>query len=175
LRRFVCLVVVVFILSACSNQPNIELVEATVDISETTTVGYFPNEGESFNPNILSYKFVLANRGNESIGSIKEGIEVTLQPSDKLQRLSEEILGFNLFDDQGKNLIAAKTGEPILLPNQKGEFILDFILIELISNHEIKNASPEFLKVLRKNALDATIVVSSKGNEVARFKLSDQQ
>lgn len=185
MRLILLCVIILLLLSGCSNKITLELVDATVAIKETTIVGFSSTEydGEMILPNILSYNFSLKNIGVDAVGGYSklqgsnydEGLQVTLEPGENLLTLSKEMLGVNIFEEKGRKLGAGETSKPILEPNELGEFTLDFILIEITENSGIKTPSTKQLQKLQEIALDATIIVSIKDKEIARFELSNKE
>ncbi|WP_179295461.1 hypothetical protein [Bacillus sp. FJAT-45350] len=67
-----------------------------------------------------------------------------------------------------------KTGLPILEPYQEGKYTLDFTLGALEENPDVRLApTPEQLEKLKEHAMDASLIVSIEGEEIARFDLSN--
>lgn len=68
----------------------------------------------------------------------------------------------------GKTILA------VLEPNQEGKYTLYFILGALEENPDLKLApSSEQLEKLKEHVMDATLIVSLEGEEIARFDLSN--
>lgn len=179
------------LLSGCSSKPSLDLVSSTVEIrNDEERLGAIgitsgENKGEIIVPIALSYDFVLKNTGEKTLGGAKklneqkyeydDGIKVYIEPNEKLKAVSEEVMGFNIYeeDKEGK-LGMGKTILPVLEPNQDGKYTLDFILGALEENPDIKLApSSEQLEKLKEQAMDATLIISVEGVEIAVFDLSN--
>lgn len=183
------------LLSGCSSKPSLELVSSTVDIRNDEErlggIGITSGEksGEIIVPTALSYDFVLKNTGKKTLGSAEnpnkqtfeydDGIKVHIEPNEKLKAVSEEIMGVNIFsfDEEGRQIAelgTGKTGVPIIEPNQEGKYTFDFILGANEENPEIRVVpSAEQLEKLKENAMEASLIVSIEGEEIARFDLSN--
>lgn len=188
---------VLILLSGCSSKSSVDLVSSTVDLKNDEgrlggigiTSG--EKEGEIIIPITLSYDFVLKNTGEKTLGGTKklneqtyeyeDGIKVYIEPNEKLKEVSEEIMGVNIFsfDEEGEQIAklgTGKTGVPIIEPNKEGEYTFDFILGALEENPEIRLSPPtEQLEKLKEHAMDATLIVSVEGEEIARFDLSNSE
>jgi hypothetical protein len=85
-------------------------------------------------------------------------------------------MGFNLFNEEEREQARLGMGEtnvPVLEPNEEGEYTLTFDLGALEENPEIRlAASQEQLEKLKRNALDATLVIYIAEEEAARFDLN---
>ncbi|MED3575648.1 hypothetical protein [Cytobacillus praedii] len=175
------------LLIGCSNNPSLELISSTVEIRDDKSggIGITSGEqkGEFIQPLSLSYHFVLKNTGTKTLGGMEkindeqfefdDGIKVYIEPNEKLKAVSEEVLGFIIYDGE-ENLGMGKTSIPVLEPNQEGEYTLDFNLGALEENPKIKLApSTEKLDKLKRDAMDATLIVSIEDEEIARFDLSN--
>lgn len=142
-------------------------------------------EGEIIQPITLSYTFVLKNTGKTDLGGIEklnqqtyeydDGIKVYIEPNEKLQEVTEEVMGFNIFIEEEREqagLGFGETGTPLLKPNQEKEYTIDFDLGALEENPEIRMASSsEQLDKLKKNAMDAMLIIVIEDEEIARFNL----
>lgn len=181
---------VLFLLSGCSSKPSsLDLVNSTVEFRNDEErlggIGITSGEkkGEIIVPIALSYDFVLKNTGEKTLGKAKklneqkfeydDGIKVYIEPNEKLKAVSEEVMGSNIYDEEG-NLGIGKTNLPVLELNKEGKYTLDFILGALEENPDIILApSSEQLEKLKEYAMDATLIVSVEGEEIARFDLSN--
>jgi hypothetical protein len=182
---------VLLLLSGCSSKPSLDLVSSTVEFRNDEErlggIGITSGEkkGEIIVPIALSYDFVLKNTGEKTLGKAKklngqkfeydDGIKIYIEPNEKLKAVSEEVMGSNIYDeDEEGNLGMGKTNLPVLEPNQEGKYTLDFILGTLEENPDIKLApSSEQLEKLKEHAMDATLIVSVEGEEIAHFDLSN--
>lgn len=195
LKFVISIITVLILLSGCSSKPSVDLVSSTVDFSNDEgrlggigiTSG--EREGEIIVPIALSYDFVLKNTGKKTLGGteklnqqtfeFEDGIKIFIEPNEKLKAVSEEIMGVNIFsfDEEGRQIAKlghGQTGVPIIEPNKEGEYSLDFILGALEENPEIRLApSSEQLEKLKEHAMDATLIVSVEGEEIARFDLNN--
>lgn len=181
MRVNVYLVIILLLLSACSSKPTLELVKSTVEIKEVSYVGFFSNGEVAKLPYIMSYNFRLENTGQNMVGGLgklmdsnsEEGLKVTLEPSEKLIALSNEIFGVNVFEDGGRKFGSGETIVPILVPHQHSDFTIDFVLMEISENAEIKVPTFEQAEKLKSAAMDATLVVAMKNKEIGRFDLKN--
>lgn len=182
---------VFILLSGCSSKPSVDLVSSTVELrNDEERLGGIgitsgEKEGEIIMPTALSYDFVLKNTGEETLGGVEElneqtyeyedGIKVYIKPNEKLKAVSEEVMGVNIFsfDEEGEQ-VAGKTGVPIIEPNKEGKYTFHFMLGALEENPEIRLSPPtEQLEKLKEHAMDATLIVSVEGEEIACFDLSN--
>src|SRR5699024_5737324 len=141
-------------------------------------------KGESIVPIALSYDIILKNTGSKQLGNMEkinreefkydDGIEVYVEPSAGLKEMYMEIIGVNMYEPDA--LGAGQTHEPILEPNQEGEYIFDFDLGALEENPDLQLAPPmEELEKLADHALDVDLVVIIEGEEIARFDLGEAE
>ncbi|WP_226528754.1 hypothetical protein [Metabacillus niabensis] len=181
--------IVIILLAGCSSKPSLELTGSSVEIRDNKSGGIEITSGEQtgeiIQPITLSYNFILKNTGGKNLGGMEElnnetyefndGIKVYIEPNEKLKVVSEEVLGINIYDEgEEKSLNIGKTSVPVLEPNQEGKYTFDFTLGALEENPEIQLApSSEQLEKLQEHALDATLIVSVEGEEIARFDLSN--
>jgi len=179
------------LLSGCSSKPSLELISSTVDIRDDRSGGIGitsgEREGEMIQPISLSYRFVLKNTGKKTLGGMEkfnnetfeaeDGIKIYIEPNENLREITEEVIGLNMYNEeemQQANLSLGKTSNPILGPNQEGEYTFDFDLGALEENPVIRIApSSEQLDKLKRNAMDATLIVSIEKEEIARFNLNN--
>ncbi|MFD4819459.1 hypothetical protein [Peribacillus butanolivorans] len=184
---------VLLLLSGCSSKPSLDLVSATVEIRNDEGrlggIGITSGEkkGEIIVPITLSYDFVLKNSGRKTIGGMEklnsetyeydDGIKVYIEPNENLQAVTKEVMGFNIYNEKGRKLAYLGIGEtssPVIERNQEGKYTFDFDLGALEKNPEIRLApSSEQLEKLKEHAMDATLIVSVEGEEIARFDLSN--
>ena len=170
------------LLVGCSalNEPSIELTNTSVDIHiAENDIHYFdiPNQvEENLSTVSLRYNFSIKNTGNQT----EDGLNYTIEPSEELLKTAIEILGFNLFDESERAANSLGIGwsiSPMLKKDEVGENYLDFELgvKEQIDKIDQYNVAPsmEQLNTLKENALKSTLIVSVKGEELARFKLTD--
>lgn len=166
---------------SCSNQNDnkvtdlatFELISASAEVSETTQ------------PISLSYNFVLKNSGRKTIGGMEkpnnrtfsydDGISIYIEPNEKLKDVLIEVMGINIFEEDQRaqaNLGSGKSGTPVLKPNQEGNYNLIFDL-GAPEGHPNRRLAParEQLDLIENNAMEATLVISIEGNEIARFDL----
>jgi hypothetical protein len=184
---------VLILLSGCSSKPSIELISSSVEIRDDRSggIGITSGEkkGEIIQPISLSYDFVLKNIGRKTIGGIEklnsetyeydDGIKVYIEPNENLQAVTKEVMGFNIYNEKEREqayLGIGKTSSPVIEPNQERKYTFDFDLGALEENPEIRLVpSQEQLDKLVKNAMEATLVISIDGKEVARFDLKDSK
>ncbi|WP_428911831.1 hypothetical protein [Niallia sp. Krafla_26] len=190
MRGLTSIFIILLLLSGCSSNPSLELIDATVEISNRSTgisVSTGDKQGEIIQPISLSYHFVLKNTGKKTLGGMEninndtfevdDGINVYIEPNQLLKSVSEEIIGFNIYDEaelKKANLSVGKTSIPVIEPNQEGEYTFDLDLGAVEENSEIRVApSSQQLDRLKKNAIDAALIVTIEDEEVARFDLSN--
>ena len=181
---FTILLVILSILSACSTDPSLELLSAEADIvndkskTGSTILQEGDKAGKEVVPTSLYYTFSIKNKGNNKVGdrSKGEGLRARIEPSEKLITVSNEVLGFNIFEPDDYNESGLGYGNSfvgILEENQTGEFIYYFDLGVEEETEEVKLVpSKEQLEQLHNNALKASLIVSLGKEEIARFDLS---
>ena len=82
-------------------------------------------------------------------------------------------MGINIYDEEG-HIGLGRSILAILEPNQEGTYTFDFTLGALEENPDLKLApSSEQLEKLKDHAMDAFLIVSIEGEEIARFDLSN--
>ena len=100
-------------------------------------------------PTALYYTFSIKNAGNKKVGNEVEPLTFKIEPNEKLATVSQEVMGFNIFNPDGYNetcLGHGYTFDSILEPNVAGELALhDDLGINVETN--------EALFVLSKNQL----------------------
>ncbi|MFF2458963.1 hypothetical protein [Peribacillus simplex] len=182
---FISLFIVLSFLSACSSNPSIELVDANVDIvkdkSLLGSIGITEGErkGDELVPTALFYKFSIKNTGNKTAGieEVDKGIELKIEPKDKLRAVSEDVIGFNIYDPEEYNGSGVGFGHSflsVLKPDEKGEYTLNYDLGVSEENSQVPLLVPskDKLDELKKHALDAFLVVTIENQEIARFDLN---
>lgn len=165
------------------------LVLSEVDVEIHADVGrlgsystIIDGEREQLVPTAISYKFKLKNNGNHFIGNVEgeineeeftyeNGIELMIEPNDQLVSISAEVLGFNLFNPDGR-LGSGSNGPIYLEPNQEGDYELHFTIGAAEANPELPLLpSEKELNKLLTNALEAELIVHVSDEEIARFQL----
>lgn len=192
MRLLTSIFIILLLLSGCSSKPSLELVSASVEIRDDRSGGIGitsgEKEGEVITPISLSYNFVLKNTSKKTLGKAEkpnkqtfeydDGIKVLIEPHKKMVEVSKEVMGFNLFSEERPEEVlglgVGKGGTPVLEPNQEGEYNFDIDLGALEENPAIRVApSSEQLDKLKRNAMDATLIVTIEDEEIARFDLSN--
>lgn len=190
LKFSVSFFIILFIISGCSSKPSLELESAKVELrndgERLGAVGITSGEreGEFIVPIALSYDFVIINTGKRKLGAMEkptkdlayeDGIQIKIEPHKKLKEVTEEVMGFNLYDKSDKGQLGSgETTAYILKADAKGIYNLDLILGALEENPDLKLApSMEQLEKLEEHAMDATLVVFIGDDEIARFDISD--
>lgn len=178
---FVSVFAIICLLSACSSNQTLELERVTVDLQNNEgrsggTEGTEEDKGDDrVVPIALSYDIVLKNTGKKTIGGVEQpnektfeyedGIVVHIEPNKNLKEMSEEIIGFNLYDEDQNVFGIVQTGLPLLESNQLGKYTFDFMLGATEENPEMKLAPPEEkLEKLKEQAMDATLIVTVEGD-----------
>ncbi len=182
-----------FLLVGCSmlNISSIELTNKSTEIhiaeNDIQQSDELNKEWESFSTVSLRYRFSIKNTGNRTVGGmeevdpvtyqIKDGLTYTIEPSEELVNTSIEILGFNLFEETERAANSLGTGwsiNPMLKKGEVGENYLDFDLGVKEQTDQYNVAPPmEQLNMLKENALKSTLIVTVRGEEIARFELNE--
>ncbi|CAG9611542.1 hypothetical protein BACCIP111899_00714 [Bacillus rhizoplanae] len=172
------------LLTACSSKPSLELVNSKVDIiTDKNKVGAIgitegDKKGQELVPTTLYYEFKIKNNGKQKIGGIGDkGLQVKIEPNDKLVDTSKEIVGFNIFDPsayEGTGVGFGSSFDGEIKPDKNGEYILTFDLGVSEENSQVPLRVPpkETLKKLENYALYASLLVMLDGKEIARFDLN---
>lgn len=185
----------IILLVGCSafNESSIELIDKSVDIQIHENAlqhldEYSKAEIEIFSIVFLKYDFSIKNNGNQTVGGIKglnpktfsmdDGLVYTIEPSEELLKSSNEILGFNIFNESERTaagLTAVNSSiTPMLKKGEVGENYLEFQLGMKEQTDQYRVApSIEQLNILKENALDSTLIITVKDKEIARFKLNE--
>lgn len=188
LKKFIALLTlisVIAVLSACSTKSTLELIETKVDIindkdiTGSMTLQEGEKAGQEVVPTSLYYSFTIMNKRNKENGDTTEGITARIEPNNKLLTVSNEVMGFNIFNPTEYNNSGLGYGQyfnGVIRPNIDGQYVL---IYELGINEETTEAplapSKEQLDKLKTNALDATLIVSFANEEIARFDLSKKE
>ncbi|MFC6038373.1 hypothetical protein ACFPYN_02785 [Paenisporosarcina macmurdoensis] len=191
MKSFICMFIVLMMLSGCASKQSVELISSSVEIRDDRSGGVSitsgDKKGEIIEPISLSYDFVLKNTGKKVLGGMEkinsqtfeynDGIKVYIEPNEKLQEVTTEVMGFNMYDEEDRQqagLGMGITGTPVLEQNQEGKYTLDFVLGALEENPEIRIApSSEQLNKLKRNSLDALVIIHIADEEIARFDLKN--
>ncbi|MFD1039065.1 hypothetical protein ACFQ3N_11790 [Virgibacillus byunsanensis] len=177
------------------DEPLIELLDVQVEVhSDEARLGSIgitsgEREGEKVVPTALSYEFTIQNVSDRTIGSLEEGewnkkdfvyengVQISIKPNDELIKESEEIMGYNLFNEEDRKNNFGGTGYiglPIIEANQKGSYSLDFLLGASEENPELPLIPPdEQLQLLEEHAWNADLIVTLQDKEIARFDLRE--
>lgn len=62
-------------------------------------------KGDELIPTALFYEFIIKNTGNKTvgIGEFDKGIELKIEPKEKLKSVSEDVIGFNIYNPDDYN------------------------------------------------------------------------
>lgn len=187
---FIKLFVTLFFISACSsNSSSLELIDADVQIVHDEalvgSIGIMEGErkGEFLVPTALYYEFTIKNKDNKPIGndqSFEKGIELTIKPKEELKSVSEEVIGFNIYNFEEYDeteLGHGVTFTTMLHPNEEGVYTLHYDLGVSEENPTVPLIVPseDKLELLLENALNAFLVVTIENKEIARFDLEEYQ
>ncbi|CAH0219519.1 hypothetical protein SRABI96_02375 [Peribacillus sp. Bi96] len=171
------------LLTACSTKPSLELVSSRVDIvndkSKVGAIGITEGDkkGQELVPTTLYYEFEIKNNGNKKRGGMGDkGLQVKMEPNDKLVAISKETVGFNIFKPSSYVGTGVGYGNSFygeIQPNKNGKYIFTFDLGVSEENPQVPLRVPsnEKLKKLKDNALDASLIVIIDGKEITRFNL----
>lgn len=144
MKSFICMFIVLMMLSGCASKQSVELISSSVEIRDDRSGGVSitsgDKKGEIIEPISLSYDFVLKNTGKKVLGGMEkinsqtfeynDGIKVYIEPNEKLQEVTTEVMGFNMYDQEDRQqagLGMGITGTPILEQNQEGKYTLEFV------------------------------------------------
>jgi len=176
--RFLCIVLLLFIISACSKPEDIKLTKADVMITEnkdlvgstTTTIGKHKNQ--TIVPTALYYTFTVKNNSNKPIfRSQLNKVKMRIEPDQDLLSVVEDTIGSNIYN-VNKSKIGWGQGVEEIAAKGTGEFNLYYKLGAKQKSDELPLApSKEELQNIKNLALKATLIVSKDGKEIARFKL----
>ena len=165
------------------NSP-VELISAYADIRddyyEEIEVIDGEQKGMVYQLISLNYYIVIRNNSNEKLGDMsnfnrrtyrfEDGIELSIEPKNKLKKVTRDIFGA---EDLSEHFGIGRSGPPEIEPGKEQKYIFDYVLGSNKKNPEIKLAPPkEQLDKLKQNAMEAVLVVSLKGEEIARFDLA---
>lgn len=178
----------VFSLVSCSSSSPLELVNANVKIvQDEKLVGAIgitegEREGEELVPTALYYEFTIKNTNNNTVGSeeVAKGIEIKIVPKDKLKSVSEEVIGFNIYNSaeyDASGVGFGTTYSTILSSNEEAEYSLHYDLGVSEENPTVPLLVPskDKLDKLKNAAFNAFLVVTIENEEVARFDLDTFQ
>jgi hypothetical protein len=182
---FTSLILLIAILSFCSSKPALELTNVSASIvNDKTKTGSInitqgDKKGKELVPTALYYEFTITNVGKKRFVGINDAGEFKIIPSDNLKAMTEEIVGFNIFDFSsymGTGLGHSISYIQLLEPGEEREFSFAYGLGVNEKNPDVPIMAPpeEKLKELEENALDAELVVTVKDAEIARFELSNK-
>ncbi|MBY0121575.1 hypothetical protein [Bacillus sp. S/N-304-OC-R1] len=188
MKRFIAiltLISVIAILTACSSESSLELTNKKVEITNdkgrlgSMILQQGEKAGTEAVPTALYYTFSIKNVGSKKIGDEVESLKLKIEPSEKLATVSEEVMGFNIFNPEGYNetgLGYGHTFSSILGPNEEGEFTLHYDLgIDVETTEALFVPTKEQLEKLEDNALEANLIVMLGDEEIARFDLSEKE
>ncbi|MDN4527728.1 hypothetical protein [Fictibacillus fluitans] len=164
------------LLGGCSSKPEVTLTKASAviihdkDITGSEIITEGERKGEDVVPTSLYYKFVLKNTGDNKVGGIHKDkqIKIKIQPRDSLAFQSKQTVVFNIFKpwDYEESGLGYGASYPSELKENKKE---DFALTYDVGGIHVPSAAK--LKKLKSKAMDATLVVYTGKEEIARFDL----
>lgn len=193
LKRFIVLLIsilVIAVLNACSSKTSLDLTDKEVSIikDKEKTGSMTLQQGEQAGKEVVAtslyYTFSIKNKGSKKIGRAipskpSEALKVKIEPNKKLLTVSKEVMGFNIFNPTDYNNSGLGYGhsfDGVIEPNSEGKFIVYYELGINEETKEVFHTPPkEQLEKLRDNALDATLIVLSGNEEIARFDLSKKE
>lgn len=190
MKRFIVLLIsilVIAVLYACSSKTSLDLTdkEAAIIKDKEKTGSMILQQGEQAGKTAVAtslyYTFSIKNKGNKKIGreTQSEALNVKIEPNKKLLTVSKEVMGFNIFNPTDYNNSGLGYGhsfDGVVKPDSEGEFTLYYELgIDEETKEVFHTPSKEQLEKLRDNALEATLIVFSGKEEIARFDLSKKE
>lgn len=191
MKKIVLILALLLMLTGCFDDASLELIDSEVNINEFSgsQLAITEEDGRELSGSIVSlqYTFVLKNTGIRAIGDMDKysfadqrylnGISIKLIPEKSLKQAASEITGINFYAERERkaiNLPLRRMVEPELVPNQIGDYTLEYVLGTSEVTPRLPAVSAESaLEELRRHAMDATLVVYEGGQEVARFTLSE--
>lgn len=191
MKKIVLILALLLMLTGCFDDASLELIDSEVNINEFSgsQLAITEEDGGELSGSIVSlqYTFVLKNTGIRAIGDMDKysfadqrylnGISIKLIPEKSLKQAASEITGINFYAERERkaiNLPLRRMVEPELVPNQIGDYTLEYVLGTSEVTPRLPAVSAESaLEELRRYAMDATLVVYEGGQEVARFTLSE--
>lgn len=191
MKKIVLILALLLMLTGCFDDASLELIDSEVNINEFSgsQLAITEEDGRKLSGSIVSlqYTFVLKNTGIRAIGDMDKysfadqrylnGISIKLIPEKSLKQAASEITGINFYAERERkaiNLPLRRMVEPELVPNQIGDYTLEYVLGTSEVTPRLPAVSAESaLEELRRYAMDATLVVYEGGQEVARFTLSE--
>ncbi|RLQ94600.1 hypothetical protein [Falsibacillus albus] len=171
------------LISACSSQPSLKLVDTKVDIvkdkslSGSVVISEGGKNGQELVPTVLYYQFKIKNNGFRRIGGAGDKkLKVKIVPGKKLAAASEESVGINIFTPSSYNGTGLGYGVQVngeIQPGKTGNMSLTYDLGVTEENPKVSLQVPskEKLEKLKANALDGSLIVTSDGKEIAEFDL----
>jgi hypothetical protein len=184
--RFLAIFLLMTLLSGCSSKPSLELISSSATISNDESIagsiGITEGEkkGQELVPTVLYYQFTIKNTGWRKIGGIgNKGLAVKIVPHDKLKTTLEDVIGINIFnpdDYMSSGLGYGQSSDSLIKSGKEGNFTLTYDLgvSEESPNTKLITPSDELLAELKNQALDASLVVTCDGKEIAEFDLSKE-
>jgi len=177
---FLFIVLLLFIVSACSRPEDIKLTKTDVMITEnkdlvgstTTTIGKHKNQ--TIVPTALYYTFTVKNNSNKPIfHSQLNKVKMRIEPDQDLLSVVEDTIGSNIYN-VNKSKIGWGQGVEEIAAKGTGEFTLQLQTRCKEKSDELPLVPPkEELQNIKDLALKATLIISKDGKEIARFKLDE--
>lgn len=183
------LIFITLLLPGCSSKASYELVDSSVTITSdqaiagTIRITEGEMEVQEFVPTVLYYQFTLKNNGFKTIANNKldpsKGLDLRIEPSEKLKNITGEILGFNIFGPEGYVESGLGYEYAYSLELKPGKQAVSTVTYQLGVSEKNPNImvlapSEEKLGEILKYATDADLVIMENGVEIARFDLSDE-
>lgn len=172
-RNLLLMVFLIFILASCSSNKKFELISVHAEVvQDVTKVGsVVVKEGgriTSVVPTSLYYEFNVKNKGWSSIGK-SDKLSFKIIPSERLDDAVKRVFKKDIFVlESGYGLPALpfkKNKEGIAtLYYHLGTYQGDLSILTFPSEKELED--------IEKYALDSTLVISLRGEEIARYKLN---
>ncbi|MED4170548.1 hypothetical protein [Priestia megaterium] len=172
------IILLLFIVSACSKPEDIKLTKADVMITEnkdlvgstTTTIGKHKNQ--TIVPTALYYTFTVKNNSNKPIfRSQLNKVKMRIEPDQDLLSVVEDTIGSNIYN-VNKSKIGWGQGVEEIAAKGTGKFNLYYNLGAKQKSDELPLVpTKEELQNIKGLALKATLIVLKDGKEIARFKL----
>ena len=178
-KNIVFFVLLLFIISACSNSKDIKLSKADAIITnnkdlvgETVrTIG----EGKSQTTvdTVLYYTFVVKNNSNKSISNEDlNQIKLKIKPNQELLSVVEDTVGSNIYN-VNKSKIGGGQGIEEIPAHGTGKFTIYYNLSTDKQGNKLPSIpTKEELKRIKENALKSTLIVSENGEEIAHLNLN---
>lgn len=161
-----------FFIVGCSNAQSIDInnveAEITTEGNGSVEIQSGDREGEHVELIGLEYRVEFENTGGSVDNNI---IEVHIEPSEELVEISNDTLGYNLFDDSDRSG-DRQTFFPYLEEGEQFDYSMVYMIGVEEDIQEYRQAPPlEELEELEDMAKDISIILTQDGEEIERLNV----